>query len=101
MEWKKIGGLWNPENQKEIKGKLVNVENDLEVNGYKYSKVYTIETQDQVMKVCGSAVLDKQMDLFKIEDNVKIIYLGKKQGKEKEYKDFEVYFGRDIRDFSK
>jgi len=96
MEWKKIGPLWNPENQKEIWGKLLRVEEKVEVNGFTYDKLYTLETQDSVVKICGATVLDKQMEIIQVGDNVKIIYLGKKQGKEKEYNDYEVYLGREI-----
>ncbi len=89
MKFKKVGGSWNPENQKEIVGKILNIK---EKGGKYATKVYTLETKEAVVDVYGSAVLDpKILPISKIGTIVKIIFLGKKQGRDSEYKDFDVF----------
>jgi len=91
MKFKKVSGAWNPANQKEIAGKILNIKEE----GGKYkTKVYTLETEKEILDVFGSAVLDPKLEpIANVGNIVKIVFLGKKQGKDSEYKDFDVYLG--------
>lgn len=97
MNWKKLIGLWNPEKQKEIKGKLLKVEHEKKIKDHTYT-VYTLETESNVIQVSGSTVLDKLMELFNVGDSVKIVFNGMKKGEKAEYKDFEVYYGSELQE---
>jgi len=90
MEWKKIEPkLWKPEKvDDEIIGALIGVDSD--VGKYK-SKVYHLENNGEQNNFFGSTVLDDKMKYCKIGDTIKIVYKGKKQGKNAEYDDFEVF----------
>ncbi len=92
MEYKKILGLWNPEKQKEIEGRLLKVEHEVKIKEHNYT-IYYLETKDNIMQVSGSTVLDKMMKLFNIGDFVRIVYNGIKKGEKAEYKDFDIYYG--------
>ncbi len=92
MEYKKILGLWNPEKQKQIEGRLLKVEYDKKIKEHNYT-IYYLETIDNIFQVSGSTVLDKHMELFNVGNFVKIVFLGMKKGEKAEYKDFEVYYG--------
>lgn len=91
MKFKKYVGSWNPENQKEIVGKILNIQE----SGGKYNtKVYTLETENEIIDVFGSAVLDPKIKpICQIGNTIKIVFLGKKQGKDVEYKDFDIFLG--------
>jgi len=91
MKFKKYVGSWNIEKQKEIIGKILNIE---EKGGKFESKVYTLETENEIVDVFGSAVLDiKLKPICQIGNIIKIVFLEIKKGKEAEYKDFDVYIG--------
>ena len=91
MKFKKYVGSWNAENKKEITGKILNIEEE----GGKYdTKVYTLETEDEIIDIFGSAVLDKILKpICKIGNTIRILFLGMKQGKDAEYKTYEVSLG--------
>jgi len=93
MKFKKTGISWDPQKQKEIIGKLLNIQEE----GGKYkTKVYTFETEDAVVDVFGSAVLDPKIrPVCQIGNKIKIVFLGMKQGKDAEYKDFDVFLGKE------
>lgn len=86
--------LWSPTNiDDEIVGKLLKVEYD---KGAYKSKVYTLEDGDgKPFAVFGSTVLDDKMIPFKEGDIVKIVFRGLIKGKDKEYKEFDVYRGKE------
>ncbi len=92
MNWKKLIKIWIPEKKdEEISGKLIRIE--LEV-GKNKSMLYTLETDDTIRGVWGCAVLDKKMEFFEVGEYVKIVFLGMKEGGQKEsYKDFDVFKG--------
>ena len=91
MKFKKYIGSWDIEKQKEITGKILNTEE----KGGKYdTKVYTLETEDAIVDVFGSVVLDEKLKSFgQVGNTIRIVFLGKKQGKDAEYKDFDVFKG--------
>ncbi len=96
MKFKKSGGIWNQENKKEIAGKIRSIKDDVEVKGYKYRQ-YILETEDEVVSVLGSTVLDKILTEMNIQvgEFIKIKFLGMKkpEGDGQEYKTFEVSLG--------
>ena len=90
MKLKKVGRSWDPQEQKEIIGKLLNVED----SGGKYkTKVYSFETEDAVVDVYGSAVLDAKIKpICQIGNMIKIVFLGMRNGKDdQDYKDYDCY----------
>jgi len=91
MIWKKVGMSWNPQEQKEIIGKLLSTQE----NGGKYkTKVYTIETENAIIDIYGSAVLDAKIKpICQIGNMIKIVFLGMKKSKDAEYKDYACYMG--------
>ena len=92
MIWKKLISPWIPEKKyDEISGKLIRV---YEKVGKNESMLYVLETEEFVRGVWGSTVLDEMLKIFEVGDYIKIIFLGKKEGKRKEgYKAFESYRG--------
>ncbi len=92
MKFKKLINPWIPENADDkISGKIIKIEEKV---GKNESMMYTIETEDSVRGVWGSTVLDEKMKFFEVGGYVKIVFLGKKEGTNKEsYKDFDVYRG--------
>ncbi len=91
MKFKKYVGSWDMDKQKEITGKILHIE---EKGGKYETKVYTLETETEIVDVFGSAVLDGILSSFgQIGNTVRITFLGKKQGKDAEYKTFEVALG--------
>jgi len=92
MEWKQTGFTWNPNNDKEISGKLINIQEE----GGKYkTKVYTLITEQGVVDIFGNVVLDaKIQNICQIGNDIKIKFLGMKKSQDgTEYKDFECYLG--------
>ena len=94
MTWKKLISPWIPEKEgDEIEGKLIRIEENVGTNE---SMQYTLETEDSIRGVWGSTVLDEKLKIFEVGDDVKIVFLGKKKGsKVAEYKDFDVYRGKE------
>ena len=92
MNWKKISKPWIPENKSdEIFGKLLRIRKDVGDNN---SMMYDFETENSIVGVWGSVVLDAKMEMFEVGHHVKIVFLGKKEGGKKEaYKDYDVYKG--------
>ncbi len=91
MKFKKYVGSWNVEKQKEITGKIIKIK---EKAGKYRTKVYVLETKDEVVDVFGSTVLDEKIhSICEIGNYVKIVFLGMKQGKESEYKDYDIFLG--------
>lgn len=92
MKFKKYVGSWNYEQNKEISGKILNIREEA---GKFKTRIYVLETEENVFDVFGSQVLDDKMTnmCIKVGDFVKIVFNGMKQGKESEYKDFDVYLG--------
>lgn len=88
--YKKIGGLWNPEENDELVGRVIDIRED--VGDYK-STAYIIETDKSVVQVFGSEVLDDKIGMIEPARNkvIKIIYKGKKKGNKAEYKDYDVF----------
>ena len=60
--------------------------------GENKSKVYNLEQPNgKIISIWGSTVLNHKMNLVKIGDDIKIVYLGKvKPEQGREYKDFNV-----------
>ena len=96
IKFKKSIGIWNPEQQKEITGKVRAINPDFEMKGYKYVQ-YVLETEDAIISVLGATVLDKIIQSINVQigETIKINFLGMKkpQGDGSEYKDFEVSLG--------
>lgn len=54
--------------------------------------VYELKTDDgTVYTVWGTAILSKQLDPIAVNSYIKIQYLGKKQGKNNQYHDYDVF----------
>lgn len=92
-EWKKVemAGSWDPEEDKEIVGVLVNKEENV---GPNESMMYTIETETgERLGVWGSTVLNSRMGQVPVGTEVKIVYKGKATSDKtgRQYKDYEVY----------
>ena len=92
MKFKKTGISWDPQKQKEIIGKLLNIQEE----GGKYAtKVYYLETEYAIVSVFGSTVLDARIQpIAQVGNVIKVVFLGKKESKDgQEYKDFDCYLG--------
>lgn len=87
-----IAPTWDFENQKEIEGAFVGVEENVGPNN---SKMYTLELADgSKVGVWGNAVLDTRFKNLLEGEEVKVEYLGKKESekvKGRSYHNFEVY----------
>ena len=94
MIWKKLINPWIPEKENdEIEGKLLRIDEEV---GENKSMLYTLETEDSARGVWGSTVLDEKMKIFEVGNYVKIVFLGRKKGGKKDnYKDFDVYRGKE------
>ena len=66
QKFKKSIGIWNPENQKEIIGKVRNITDDVEFKSYKYRQ-YVLETENAIVSVLGSTVLDKKLESINVQ----------------------------------
>lgn len=61
------------------------------------SNLYSIEVSEGfVVKLFGSAVLDRKLRKVPIESRIKIVYLGMKKGRKGDYKNFEVYVWQEV-----
>ena len=92
MEWKKTGFSWNPSIDKEISGRLINIQEE----GGKYkTKVYVVETEQGIVDIYGSSVLNAKLNsICQIGNKIKIVFLGMKKNKDgTDYKDYETYLG--------
>jgi|WetSurMetagenome_2_1015567.scaffolds.fasta_scaffold203885_4 hypothetical protein len=89
-EWKKIEPkFWKPEKvDDEVSGVLVGKEENV---GKFKSMVYHIERNGEQFNLFGSTVIDDKLKYTKLGDLVRIVFKGKKKGKNAEYDDFEVY----------
>jgi hypothetical protein len=99
-KWKKIEGdtpqdddestIWKPDNADEwIVGKYFDLDENIGLKGD--SNLYHIRSDDGThYKVWGSMILDDLMSKVNMGSDVKIVYKGKKQGKNNFYKLFEV-----------
>jgi len=91
-ELKKVGGLWEAQQgADDISGELLEIQEDV---GEYHSRVYVLETKDEIRTVYGSTVLDDKMRFAKVGDFVKIVFLGLKKGEKKDYKNYDVYMAR-------
>src|SRR3990167_626477 len=65
--------------------------------GKNKSDVYVLKKEDgSAISVWDSAVLSDKMDLIDIGDDIKIIYLGEKEGKERKYHDYKIQINKPI-----
>lgn len=87
-----IAPTWEFESDKEIIGAFVGVEENVGPNN---SRMYTLEVAGgEKVGVWGNAVLDTRMKNVTEGEEVKIVYLGKKESekvKGRSYHNFEVY----------
>ena len=62
--------------------------------GKNKSNMYDIQTEDKLVSVWGTQVLDDKIRLVPIGSEVKIEYLGKKpaENSDREYHDFQVFW---------
>jgi hypothetical protein len=93
--WKEVtledGTVWDKE--KPLEGKFVKVETDI---GPNKSKMYTIKTEKEEVKVWGSTVLDDKLMGVPQGTYVKIEYEGKlKSKKGTEYHSYKVFIDED------
>lgn len=93
--WKEVtledGVIWDK--QKPVEGVLTNTENEVGPNN---SKMYTIKTEDDEIKVWGSTVLDDKLAHVVKGTFVKIEYEGKlKSKKGTEYHSYKVFVDED------
>jgi len=81
--------FWKPEKENDF---VVGVYQAMKTEfGKNKSNVYILKQENgDSIGVWGSKVLDGKMDFCKTGDDLKIIYLGEKSGKEQTYKDFNV-----------
>ena len=90
-KWKKLIDAWVPkENGDQIEGKLLRKRSDI---GKNKSMMYDLETKESIRGVWGGTVLDSKLEMFREGDYVKIVFLGKKDGSDAEYKDYDVFKG--------
>lgn len=90
MKYKKVVPTWNPKKAgDQVEGIIIAIQ---EEGGKFQTRIYTLETETEVIDVFGSKVLDEKIkNICHPEETVKIVFLGRKQGKEAEYKDYDVY----------
>jgi len=81
--------FWNPENENDaVSGFYISNQSEVGTNK---SMVYNLEQPNgKIISVWGSTVLDNKMKLVKIGDDLKIVFLGEKKGKDRAYKDFKI-----------
>lgn len=79
--------FWNPEKPEDsINGILISIEENI---GKFKSKVYNIKQDNgNVISVWGSTVLDNKMALIEVGEDIKLVYLGKPDGKN--YDDYKI-----------
>lgn len=95
-EWKEItpeqegdSNIWDKSKNPEIIGVYQGAQTNV---GPNKSMLYKLETDDGVVKVWGSTVLDDRMSSAQIGQKVKIKYEGKKQGdKGRNYNAYRVW----------
>ena len=96
-DWEKIEvGLsetWNPEENKSIEGKYVELKSNVGANG---SQMYVLETVDGNVSVWDTTVLNTKMKTVNLGDTVKLVYLGVKESPKsgRSYKDFDIFVKR-------
>ena len=59
-------------------------------NSDKKYNVHTLSVDGRPVGVWGTKVLDRKMEMIEVSERIKITYLGTKEGKEYDYKDFKV-----------
>ncbi len=86
---------WDAEKHPEITGKVRVINEDVKIKDHVYRKVYVLVTENAVVEVLGSTVLDKKMENMNVQEGetIRINFLGMKKGDKAEYKDFEVSLG--------
>lgn len=91
--WKEVEqiGVWKPEEKgDEIEGQLKSVDTNVGSNN---SNMYHIETNDGIIGVWGSVVLDSRLSTVALGSQVKLVFqgLGEKKGGKNAPKLFKVY----------
>ena len=85
----KFNPVWNPQEVPTIEGVLI--ESKPNVGKWNHT-VYEVKTGDGVIySVWGTKLLSKQLDPLPLNSYIKIQYLGKKQGKNNAYHDYDVF----------
>lgn len=94
-EWVEAGmssnESWKPENEGDkIIGVYVRTKGNVGMNN---STIYTLKTENGLIDVWGSAVLDNKFSEIPLNSQVKVEFLGRKKGKGPvQYKDFKVLY---------
>ena len=85
----KFNPVWNPQEVPTIEGVLI--ESKPNVGKWNHT-VYEVKTGDgTIYSVWGTKLLSKQLDPLSPNSYIKIQYLGKKQGKNNAYHDYDVF----------
>ena len=71
----------------EIRGKLIAKEDSMSYD----NKVYKIETEDGLRVVFGTTVLDRIMESIEVGSELKIVFTGVKESKEKGYSPYKLF----------
>ena len=82
---------WDSTSTTPIIGKFIGVKTDVGPNN---SNIYNIvnEEDGQIWGVWGSAVIDSKFEEIPVNSRVRIEYLGKKDGKRGQFKDYSIKF---------
>lgn len=92
-DWEKLemSPTWDYKNNKQIIGVFKRMESGVGPNN---SNIYYLETEDGVIGVWGTTLLDARLKNLNIGEEVKLVYLGEKPSpnrKGKNYHDFDIY----------
>jgi len=70
-----------------ISGKLISIEDSMSYD----NKVYKLQTDDGLMTVFGTTVLDRIMKSIEVGTDIKIVYKGLQESKEKGYQPYKLF----------
>ena len=106
MAWKEIKDdifedTWMPKEEGDsIEGVLVEIKENVGVNK---SKLYKVQTDDGLISVWGSTILDSRLEQVPVGAKIKIVYqgLGKAKAGRNAPKLFKVYIDTEYRDYSR
>ncbi len=89
-DWNKVeSDVWNENEEPEVSGILIDVQDDV---GPNHSKMYKLNRDGKAVSVWGSKVLDDLMLSVKVGQEIKIVFKGLvKPEKGNEYKSYELF----------